>query len=75
MKAFLIDKEFNLLVKEPPLCAKLFGRKWICTLGDVMQWGISFRGVVYVLGEQHSRAGLFQLPTGYKFKHILHTSQ
>lgn len=75
MNAFLRDVDFNLLVKKPPLLARLFGRKWICTLENVMQWGISYDGAVYVLGEQWSPNGMFLLPSGYKPKHILHTSK
>ena len=70
MNAFLKDTEFKLLVKKPPLLARLFGRKWICTLNTVMQWGLYFRGVIYVLGEQHSATRTFHLPNGYKPNHI-----
>ncbi len=72
--AFLLASKIPSIIAEPPLLARIFGKKWIGIYGSVRVWGIAFRGVVYVLGEETSKSPYFQLPKGYSLKHILTNS-
>lgn len=67
----LLNKSFQA---SPPLLARLFGRKWIGIYGATMIWGIHYNDITYVLGESKSVGQFFQLPKGYKIKHILPNS-
>lgn len=56
---------------KPSLIEKLFGRKWVAINPGIMVWGIYYKEHIYVLGYETSSSPLFQLPKGYKTKHIL----
>lgn len=60
---------------KPSLLAKLFGKKWISIATGIMVWGIYYKEHIYVLGYQASPSPCFQLPRGYKLKHVIVDSE
>ena len=59
---------------KPSLIERLFGKKWVAINPGIMVWGIFYKKHIYVLGYKTSPSPNFQLPKGYKFKHILPNS-